>query len=150
LSHGGGRGAAPKHPDQRRNRNPKAGGEWVVLPKEGFKGSIPSLEGEGLSKPIQKWWRMIWRTPMATQWTSGDVPALLELAHLKERLADGKVSVASEVRLRSDHFGLTPKGRQERRWVITEEDAARAGTDEVAAARNRRRLAAVEPESLGQ
>jgi hypothetical protein len=62
---------------------------------------------------------------------------------------DGKVSVAPEVRLRSEEFGLTPKGRQDRRWIITEEDAIRAGqADEVAEQRNRRRLQAVDPDAL--
>ena len=77
---------------------------------------------------------------MATQWLPGDVPALIELAILRERLLDGKVSVAPEVRLRSDQFGLTPKGRQERRWNVTEEDIERAGVeDEVAKRRKERR-----------
>lgn len=77
---------------------------------------------------------------MATQWLPGDVPALIELAILRERLLDGKVSVANEVRLRSDLFGLTPAGRQQRRWVVTEEDIERAGIeDEVAKRRKERR-----------
>jgi hypothetical protein len=64
---------------------------------------------------------------MATQWNEGDVPALKELAMLRERLMDGQLSVASEVRLRSGQFGLTPAGRQHRRWMITDEDLERAG-----------------------
>lgn len=88
---------------------------------------------------------------MATQWTEQDVPALIELAHLRERLMDGKISVAAEVRLRSDLFGLTPAGRQQRRWIITHEDAVRAGVaDELAIKRNRRRIAAVDPAELGK
>jgi len=64
---------------------------------------------------------------MATQWVDGDVPALLELAVLRERLLDGKISVASEIRLRTNEFGLSPAGRQSRRWMITEKDQERAG-----------------------
>jgi hypothetical protein len=139
----------PKHPSERRNRNQKQGGEWIVLPADGYKGKIPSLAGLGLNKGTHAWWKKIWRTPMATQWTEGDIPALLELAALRERLLDGKISIAGEVRLRSDQFGLTPAGRQQRRWVITEEDAVRAGTaDELAIQRNRRRLQAVDPKDL--
>ncbi len=40
---------------------------------------------------------------------------------------DGQLSVALEVRLRSDQFGLTPAGRQHRRWMITDEHLERAG-----------------------
>ena len=64
---------------------------------------------------------------MATQWNEGDGPALNELAMLRERLMDGQLSVSSEVRLRSDQFGLTPAGRQQRRWMITDEDLEGAG-----------------------
>lgn len=117
----------PKPKNQRRNRNPKLAGDWVQLPKEGYQGQIPSVAGLGLNRDSQAWWRKIWRSPMATQWNEGDVPALNELAMLRERLMDGQISVAPEVRLRSDQFGLTPAGRQGRRWTITDEDLERAG-----------------------
>ncbi len=64
---------------------------------------------------------------MASQWVDGDVPALAELAVLREALLNGKISVASEVRLRTNEFGLSPAGRQSRRWMITEQDQERAG-----------------------
>ena len=43
-------------------------------------------------------------------WHPCDVPALIELAMLRDRLLDGKASVAAEVRLRSDAFGLLTAG----------------------------------------
>ena len=120
------KGVPPKPRHQRRNRNPLRAGDWILLP-EGRKGPAPSCAGYGLNSASQSWWRSIWRSPMATQWTDGDVPALLELAILRERLLDGKLSVASEVRLRTNEFGLSPAGRQSRRWMITEKDQERAG-----------------------
>ena len=117
----------PKPKDQRRNRNPKMAGDWVQLPNDGYQGSIPSVAGLGLNRASQRWWRAIWRSPMATQWVEGDIPALKELAILRQLLMNGQVSVAAEVRLRSDQFGLTPAGRQHRRWMITDEDLERAG-----------------------
>jgi hypothetical protein len=57
---------------------------------------------------------------------------------------DGQMSVAAEVRLRSDSFGLTPAGRQQRRWMITEEDRERAGVMKSKEA-SLRRLRAVDP-----
>ena len=117
----------PKLKNQRRNRNPKLAGDWVQLPKEAHQVPIPSIAGLGLNKVSQKWWRTIWRAPMATQWNEGDVPALIELAILRQLLMNGQVSVAAEVRLRSDLFGLTPAGRQQRRWMITDEDLERTG-----------------------
>jgi hypothetical protein len=62
----------PKPRDQRRNRNPKLTGEWVLLPKEGYRGPIPSTAGLGLSREAQQWWRSIWRSPMATQLIEAD------------------------------------------------------------------------------
>jgi hypothetical protein len=122
-----GHGPAPKPRDQRRNRNAKQAGDWVLLPREGYQGPIPTLPKKlGLDKDTHAWWKTIWRSPMATQWTDEDVSALIELAILRERLLDGKISVAAEVRLRTDLFGLTPAGRQQRRWMITEEDIERA------------------------
>jgi hypothetical protein len=139
-----GRGPAPKQREQRRNRAQKTAGDWVQLPSEGYQGPIPSLAGLELSNSTHEWWKTIWRSPMASQWNQGDVPALKELAMLRELLLDGKVSVAAEVRLRSDSFGLTPAGRQQRRWMITEEDQERAGVKKSKEA-SLRRLRAVDP-----
>lgn len=138
-----GNGPAPKQADQRRRRNKPAAGDWVHLPIEGRKGKAPILPKDlDLSAATHKWWQEIWKTPMATQWTDGDVPALIELAMLRNYLMMGVAKLANEVRLRSDQFGLTPEGRQKRRWIITDEDALRAGTeaeDELAAKRAQRR-----------
>ena len=124
-------GPAPKSKDERRRRN-KPVHEWVVL-SETYEGDIPKLPGPKTGKSAKwdsetrEWWETIWRTPMATQWNEGDVPALIELAMLRQAFMDGDMSVRSELRQRSDRFGLTPKGRRDLRWVITEADAERAG-----------------------
>jgi hypothetical protein len=74
---------------------------------------------------------------MATQWNvAGDAEALSILALVRQRFIEGdtRVAVATELRQLTDDFGLSPKGRQLRRWIVTEEDAKRAGyaTDKVA------------------
>jgi hypothetical protein len=79
------------------------------------------------SEDTRRWWEAIWRTPMATQWNEGDVGALLILALARQRFLDGEMRLGREVRQLVDDFGLSPKGRQLRRWVITEKDAERAG-----------------------
>lgn len=124
-------GPAPKSKEERRRRNPPVH-EWVVL-SESYDGPIPPLPGPKTGKnarwekPTREWWETIWRTPMATQWNEGDVPGLIELAILRQAFMEGDMSVRSEVRQRADRFGLTPKGRRDLRWVITEADAERAG-----------------------
>ena len=111
-------GRVPKHPEERRNRAKPRAGEWVDLPAEGRKGPVPPVPKGALGAQGKAWWKTVWKSPMATMWTEEDIPALLELAVLREQLMFGKVSVAPEVRLRSGEFGLTPKGRQDRRWRI--------------------------------
>lgn len=119
-----GKGPPPKMPEQRRRANAPAGGEWVDIPAVPRQGPIPEIpEGSGLSKAAKEWWDEVWQFPVATMWTDQDIPGLLELAVLRERLMDGKVSVAAEVRQRSEAFGLTPKGRQDRRWRLVREVA---------------------------
>jgi len=84
---------------------------------------------------------------MASQWDEGDVPALVELALLRQKMMGGDFRLAAAVEKRAAAFGLTPKGRRDLRWIITDEDAERAG---VAGAPDEqpvvRRLRAVDPE----
>jgi len=130
----------PKPAHLRRNRGRKHGGEWVVL-EQPYEGPIPDLPPIfEWSNDTRRWWEVIWRTPMATQWLEGDVGALSILALARQRFLDGDMRLAREVRQMTDDFGLTPKGRQMRRWVITEKDAERAGISlgDVADLRERR------------
>ena len=130
----------PKPAGQRRNRNRKQAGEWVVL-DEAYSGSIPRLPRiDQWSADTLRWWKAIWRTPMATQWIESDIGALAVLAFVRQRLLDGDMRLLREVRQLMDDFGLTPKGRQLRRWVVSEKDAERAGInlDEVSDLREER------------
>jgi hypothetical protein len=71
---------------------------------------------------------------MALMWHSQDVPALLELALLRD--VYGRSSLAKEVRLRSNSFGLTPYGRQQCRWLIMEDEIVES-PDELAEQRRK-------------
>lgn len=63
---------------------------------------------------------------MATQWLTADIGSLAILAFARQRLLEGDMRLLREVRQSMDDFGLTPKGRQNRRWVVSEK-AERAG-----------------------
>ncbi len=132
-------GRVPKLPEQRRNRTPLRGGEWVRLPATPRGGRVPTLpKSLKLSSATHEWWRGIWRSPVARMWTPWDVPALHELAILRDRLlVDGKASLAVEVRLRSDSYGLTPKGRQQRRWLVVDDLGADQDLDQIAEQRRK-------------
>jgi hypothetical protein len=119
----------PKRPDQRRNRNPRQSGDWIVLDKPN-EGPIPDLPPiHPWSAETRRWWEAVWRSPMATQWLEADAYSLAILAIARQALLAGdlRVTIAAEVRQMTDDFGLTPKGRQLRRWIVTPEDAERAG-----------------------
>jgi hypothetical protein len=153
-------GPAPKPPGQRRRRNAPARGDWIVLPETDSARPVPSLvrlaPEVSWTGATKRWWKAIWRTPMSTQWGDGDYPVLVELAYLRQLFmpsvmtdeSGGKVFVqgdarlAPEVRHRSDAFGLTPKGRQERRWLLPGHGDGRpedeAQPDELEARRARR------------
>lgn len=140
-------GPVPKPKDERRRRNAPVH-EWVIL-SEPRRGRAPALEGRNWTDQTKDWWKAIWKTPMATQWQKGDIPSLMDLARIKQAFWNGEYKLASEIRQREDRFGLTPKGRRDLRWIITEEDADRAGMDlpgdqPIASVR---RLRAVDPEA---
>jgi hypothetical protein len=113
-------GPAPKEHGRRRRSEPVH--SWITLPAEGREGPVPPIpEGLELSDAARRWWETVWRTPMATQWLDGDAHALAELAFLKDRFtADSRASMAGEIRLRSEQFGLTPAGRQKLRWRLAD------------------------------
>ncbi len=139
-------GPAPKPAHLRRRRNPPVY-EWVKL-TETYSGPIPELPtGIRWTKMTRAWWATVWRSLMASQWDEGDVPALVELALLRQKMMGGDFRLAAAVEKRSDKFGLTPKGRRDLRWIVTDKDAERAGVvgvpDEPPVVR---RLRAVDPD----
>jgi hypothetical protein len=103
----------PKPPQQRRNRNRKHGGEWVIL-EQRYEGPIPDLPPiYEWSEDTRRWWKTAWRSPMASQWiVAGDAETLAILALVRQRFLEGdtRVAVAREVRQLTDDFGLSPQG----------------------------------------
>ncbi len=115
-----GHGPPPKL--RRRRSAAPAGGEWILVPSTGRRGPVPRLRKSlRLSSATHEWWKEIWHSPVARMWDPSMVPALEELAILRDRFMDGKLSLANEIRLRSDSFGLTVKGREQLRWMIVDE-----------------------------
>lgn len=119
-------GPAPKFPENRRNRSEPRRGEWVDLyPLD--KPVLPALsrrskaEGGAWSRIARDVWKA-WRSDAATgQYTEADVAYALQAIDLVDRMAGaGNAALASEIRLRMDGLGLTPKGRQALRWRIAQ------------------------------
>lgn len=110
-----GRGPAPKE-GPRHGREPRARGEWVDLPP--VSRAAPKLPRGTWPARTKKAWGSWWADPASTQWSEADEGAVVELAYLHAELANGRVSMASEVRLRMDILGLTQKGKRDLRWRI--------------------------------
>jgi len=53
----------------------------------------------------------------ASHWTRGDVPSMRVVVHLHDQVERGEYRYAGELRLWMDNLGLSPKGRQDRRWL---------------------------------
>lgn len=122
-------GPAPKSKDERRRRNKPQSGEWVTLPRTHDREApgLPKVQGVRWLKSTKDWWATIWRSPMASQWQESDVFGLVELAVMRQAFFEGDLRLADKITAKSDKFGLTPKGRKDLRWIVTEEDAESAG-----------------------
>lgn len=110
-------GPAPKANRQRRNE--PARGEWVELqPLDG--PVLPPLpkraKGEGswpaVTKAVWAAWR---RDPVTAQYSEADIAYALDAIRLHATMTS---HTASEVRLRMDALGLTPKGKRDLRWRL--------------------------------
>lgn len=146
-----GRGPAPKDPDQRRRANAPAAGEWITLPaKTHFR--VPKLPTRG--KGFGPWsartraaWKAWWTDPAATQWGEGDRDLVVHLAYLYEQwVREPTVSAAGEIRQLRDSLGLSPKGRQDRRWrYAPQAEVADLDTEREKRPRSRARLKVADP-----
>lgn len=134
-----GSGPAPKLPDERRNRTPPSRGEWVDLePLE--TPILPELprrsKGEG---PWPATTRAVWEAwradPVTSQYTVADIAYALDTIRLHAVMTPAS---ASEIRLRMDALGLTPKGKRDLRWRVVE-DAPKAEQPRTPAKTSRRR-----------
>lgn len=111
-----GRGSAPQA--ERRRRNEPARGEWIDLaPLE--RPVLPPLpkrrRGDGWPARVRATWSA-WRAdPVTAMWSPADVAYAFDAILLYEVMTP---SSASEVRLRMDSLGLTPKGKRDLRWRI--------------------------------
>lgn len=116
-----GTGPAPKPKHQRRNRVPLKRGDWVELRATTRKvPDLPSLEGEyEWSERTQRAWSSWWKDPASQMWSGADIDLVEHLASVHEIwITRSTVQVLAEIRQLRDALGLTPKGKQDRRWFV--------------------------------
>lgn len=122
-------GPAPKHVSRRRRVNTSAG--VTTLPAGGRAEKAPVLPLKGASKEAREWWATAWASPIAAVWLDADVPGLVRLASLVDRVTkgDAPLTVLTEIRALEDRYGLSPLARRRLEWEV--ERTAAAPTAEV-------------------
>ena len=123
----------PKRNPARRNRSATA----ATLTAD-HSVATPELPDRGQPwHPLTlAWWRDLWRSPMAPEYDTSDIHGLYLLAVLVDGYwAEPTTSLAAEIRLQRQCFGLTPIDRRRLQWEIERGDEAqergakrRAGT----------------------
>ena len=119
-------GPVPKDPTlrQRRNRAPTAAHLIVQNPV----ASVPELPARGGRRRWHAltiaWWEKVWSSPMAGEFLDGDIPRLWLLADLWDQYwRHATTSLAAEIRLQSQCFGLTPIDRRRLQWEVEKVEA---------------------------
>ncbi|ACZ40250.1 hypothetical protein [Sphaerobacter thermophilus] len=80
---------------------------------------LPAIDGLAWHTKTRAWWRNVWRSPMAEQYTPSDEDGLLRLAILVNsfyQTHDPKLM--AEIRLQEQRFGLDPVSRARLRWEL--------------------------------
>jgi len=121
-------GMGPAPAENRRRSNAPARGEWVdLLPID--KPILPTLpeREEGWTEMTQTTWEMWRQDPATSQYTPAEIAYALDTIWLYNQMT---ASTASEVRLRMDGLGLTPKGKKDLRYRVIQ-DAEQNAAPEV-------------------
>ncbi len=123
-----GRGQIPKSPATRRRTNKVAGARVL---RADIVAKAPQLPARDWHPMALAWWSDLWASPMAPELDKTDIHGLLMLADLIDlywRLEPhdlrGKQSLASEIRLQRQAYGLSPIDRRRLQWEIERAEQA--------------------------
>lgn len=118
-----GQGPAPRQ-NRQRKQTPQLG-DWVRLAPMA-EPVIPELDEFESPDPDLPWplrTRILWASwredPVTQTWNAGDLAFAVDAIYLHGTSADAK---ASEIRIRMESLGLTPKGRRDGRWLLPDEE----------------------------
>ena len=126
---------APKSAESRRRANAPARGDWQTAPAACWEGEQPSPPDGLMPASVVAWetWFSAW---FSAFWRPEDLPQIRSMVRLYDQVERGEFQRHPELRLMLDTYGVTPKGRQDRRWAppLEPEKAAR---QQVSKARSR-------------
>lgn len=118
-------GPPPKDPSVRSRRNKTT--TRATLSAE-TKVKAPTLPtGVRWNTHTRAWWRDIWASPMAAEWTDSERHELFMLAVLVNAFWDdpGNLKLAAEIRMQRQCFGLTAVDRRRLQWEIEKVEGAK-------------------------
>lgn len=126
-------GPPPKHPGARQRRN-KTSTHALLTPlteEEAEEATVPELppredDWHGMTR---EWWRDIWMSPMSPEFDPSDIHGLYVLAGVvddfwRAKTAKDRQAAASEIRLQSVRYGLSPIDRRRLQWEIEKTEEA--------------------------
>ena len=113
------RGPLPKPEEVRARRNRKSSAATLKPVADPQPPPLPS--GRRWHEETRSWWRVIWESPAASQWTDADAAGLLRLARLIDGFnyaesVDQLERLIGEIRLQEERYGLSPAGRARLGW----------------------------------
>lgn len=113
-------GPVPKDPKIRSRRNTASTRAKFIDDGTARPEGVPELPGhETWHALTQAWWADVWASPMAEEYLRVDVHGLYRLAMLVNRFwILGDPSLAGEIRLSGQLFGLTPIDRRRLQWEV--------------------------------
>lgn len=108
-------GRGPTPDPQRVRRGKPVRGDWAPSPEGGWQHELPPPPPGLTAHSIGVWedWFKAW---WAGNWTTDDLPILRLTIRLYDRVMRGDIKRLPELRQWLDSAGITPKGRQDRRW----------------------------------
>ena len=103
-----------------------ARGEWVDLAplEQPVLQALPRRSNRPWSADAKRIWAAWRMDPVTAMWSPSDVEYALETISLRE----SPLTTASEIRLRMDGLGLTPKGKRDLRWRIAPAEEGAGGS----------------------
>lgn len=116
-------GPKPKDPIVRARRN-RVSTQAVLTAEKGEKTPRPaltaaSIAAEKVHPNVHRWWRVIWRSPMAARWLESDAEVLFLVAALRNAFwAAPSATLAAEIRHQEARLGLDVISRRRLDWRI--------------------------------
>ncbi len=139
-------GPPPKHSSTRARRNRVAGAKQLQAVPDAEVPALPTDADIEWHPLTVKWWTDVWSSPMAPEFDSSDVHGLYVLAMLVNAFwLEPSQSLAAEIRLQRQCFGLTPIDRRRLQWEVARGEKADEDTQQTRAARKPKAAGAAAP-----